>query len=92
MKFTKLVKAEFKRTPKDLAELYSNEHLRNFEVAVRSAFNDLEDSLVMEFKLDTLRPFMEKLQKEVEAYTESLDPKIKSEIAKQLEERQNRYK
>lgn len=87
MKFKKLAK-----TAEELAELNANEHLRNFETAVWSAFNDLEDNLVMEFKLDTLRPFMQKLQKEVETFAESLDPKIKSEITKQLQQRQNRYK
>ena len=87
MKFKKLAK-----TAEELAELNANEHLRTFETAVWSAFNDLEDNLVMEFKLDTLRPFMQKLQKEVETFTESLDPKIKAEITKQLQERQNRYK
>lgn len=87
MKFKKLAK-----TAEELAELNANEYLRNFETAVWSAFNDLEDNLVMEFKLDTLRPFMQKLQKEVETFTESLDPKIKAEITKQLQERQNRYK
>lgn len=87
MKFKKLAK-----TAEELAELNANEHLRTFETAVWSAFNDLEDNLVMEFKLDTLRPFMQKLQKEVEKFAESLDPKIKAEITKQLQERQNRYK
>ena len=87
MKFKKLAK-----TAEELAELNANEYLRTFETAVWSAFNDLEDNLVMEFKLDTLRPFMQKLQKEVETFTESLDPKIKAEITKQLQERQNRYK
>lgn len=87
MKFKKLAK-----TAEELAELNANEHLRTFETAVWSAFNDLEDNLVMEFKLDTLRPFMQKLQKEVETFVESLDPKIKAEITKQLQERQNRYK
>lgn len=87
MKFKKLAK-----TAEELAELNANEHLRTFETAIWSAFNDLEDNLVMEFKLDTLRPFMQKLQKEVETFAESLDPKIKAEIAKQLQERQNRYK
>jgi len=87
MKFKKLAK-----TAEELAELNANEHLRTFETAVWSAFNDLEDNLVMEFKLDTLRPFMQKLQKEVETFAESLDPKIKAEITKQLQERQNRYK
>ena len=86
MKFKKLAK-----TVEELAELNANEHLRNFETVVWSAFNDLEDNLVMEFKLDTLRPFMQKLQKEVETFAESLDPKIKAEITKQLQERQNRY-
>ena len=88
MKFIKVVA----KSPKDLAELMSNDYLRTFETKVWSAFNDLEDDLVMEFKLDSLRPFMAKLQKEVEAFAESLDPKIKAEIAKQLEERQNRLK
>lgn len=92
MKFTKLIKADFERTPEDLAELNSNEHLRNFETKVWSAFNQLEDDLVIEFKLDSIRPFMEKTLDELQAYVESLDPKIKAEIAKQLEERQNRYK
>ena len=92
MKFTKIIKADFQKLPQDIAEIYANEHLRNFETKVWSAFNDLEDDLVMEFKLDSLRPFMEKLQKEVETFAESLDPKIKAEITKQLEERQNRYK
>lgn len=87
MKFKKLAK-----TAEELAELNANEHLRTFETAVWSAFNDLEDNLVMEFKLDTLRPFMQKLQKEVETFAESLDPKIKAEITKQLQERQNKYK
>lgn len=87
MKFKKLAK-----TAEELAELNANEYLRTFETAVWSAFNDLEDNLVMEFKLDTLRPFMQKLQKEVETFVESLDPKIKAEITKQLQERQNRYK
>ena len=87
MKFKKLAK-----TAEELAELNANEHLRTFETAVWSAFNDLEDNLVMEFKLDTLRPFMQKLQKEVEQFAESLDPKIKAEITKQLQERQNKYK
>ena len=87
MKFKKLAK-----TAEELAELNANEHLRTFETAVWSAFNDLEDNLVMEYKLDTVRPFMQKLQKEVEKFAESLDPKIKAEIAKQLQERQNRYK
>lgn len=87
MKFKKLAK-----TAEELAELNANEYLRTFETAVWSAFNDLEDNLVMEFKLDTLRPFMQKLQKEVETFAESLDPKIKAEIAKQLQERQNKYK
>lgn len=87
MRFKKLAK-----TAEELAELNANEHLRTFETAVWSAFNDLEDNLVMEFKLDTLRPFMQKLQKEVETFVESLDPKIKAEITKQLQERQNRYK
>lgn len=87
MKFKKLAK-----TVEELAELNANEHLRNFETSVWSAFNDLEDNLVMEFKLDTLRPFMQKLQKEVETFAESLDPKIKAEITKQLQERQNKYK
>ena len=87
MKFKKLAK-----TAEELVELNANEHLRTFETAVWSAFNDLEDNLVMEFKLDTLRPFMQKLQKEVETFAESLDPKIKAEITKQLQERQNRYK
>lgn len=87
MKFKKLAK-----TAEELAELNANEYLRTFETAVWSAFNDLEDNLVMEFKLDTLRPFMQKLQKEVETFAESLDPKIKAEITKQLQERQNRYK
>ena len=77
---------------KDLAEQLSNEYLRTFETSVWSAFNDLEDNLVMEFKLDTLRPFMQKLQKEVETFVESLDPKIKEEITKLLEERQNKFK
>lgn len=92
MKFTKLVKADFERTPQDLAELNANEHLRTFETKVWSAFNQLEDDLVMEFKLDSIRPFMEHLMDEVQSFTESLDPKIKAEIVKQLEERQNRYK
>ena len=87
MKFVKIAK-----TAQDIAELNSNEHLRNFETKVWSAFNDLEDDLVMEFKLDSLRPFMEKTLDELQAYVESLDPKIKAEIVKQLEERQNRYK
>ena len=87
MKFIKLAK-----TAQDIAELNSNEHLRNFETKVWSAFNDLEDDLVMEFKLDSLRPFMEKTLDELQAYVEGLDPKIKAEITKQLEERQNRYK
>ena len=87
MKFKKLAK-----TAEELAELNANEYLRTFETAVWSAFNNLEDNLVMEFKLDTLRPFMQKLQKEVETFAESLDPKIKAEITKQLQERQNRYK
>lgn len=87
MKFVKLAK-----TAEELAELNANEHLRTFETAVWSAFNNLEDNLVMEFKLDTLRPFMQKLQKEVETFAESLDPKIKAEITKQLQERQNKYK
>lgn len=87
MRFKKLAK-----TAEELAELNANEHLRTFETAVWSAFNDLEDNLVMEFKLDTLRPFMQKLQKEVETFAESLDPKIKAEITKQLQERQNKYK
>ena len=88
MKFTKVAT----KSPKDLAELMSNDYLRTFETKVWSAFNDLEDDLVMEFKLDTLRPFMAKLQKEVEAFAESLDPKIKAEIARLLEERQSKYK
>jgi len=89
MKFTKVIKAS---DPKDLAELMSNDYLRTFETKVWSAFNDLEDDLVMEFKLDDLRPFMSKLQKEVEAFAESLDPKIKAEIIKLLEDRQNKFK
>ena len=92
MKFQKLVKADFERTPQDLAELGSNNYLRTFETKVWSAFNQLEDDLVMEFKLDSLRPFMEKTLDELQSYVESLDPKIKAEITKQLKERQNRYK
>lgn len=87
MKFIKLAK-----TAQDLAELNANEHLRTFETKVWSAFNQLEDDLVMEFKLDSIRPFMEHLMDEVQSFTESLDPKIKAEIAKQLSERQNRFK
>lgn len=87
MKFIKLAK-----TAQDLAKLNANEYLRTFETKVWSAFNQLEDDLVMEFKLDSIRPFMEHLMDEVQSFTESLDPKIKAEIAKQLEERQNRYK
>lgn len=90
MKFTKVIKSS--TDPKDLAELHANEHLRNWEVKVWSAFNDLENDLVLEFRLDDLRPFMAKLQKEVETFAESLDPKIKAEIARLLTERQNRYK
>lgn len=92
MKFTKLIKADFERTPQDLAELGSNEYLRTFETKVWSAFNQLEDDLVMEFKLDSIRPFMEKTLNELQAYIEGLDPKIKAEIAKQLEKRQNKFK
>ena len=92
MNFKKLVKAQDSTDPKLLAALHSNKYLRDFEVSVWSAFNDLESNLVFEFKLDNLRPFMEKLQKEVDDYIGSLDPKIKKEIARLLKERQNRYK
>lgn len=88
MKFTKVAT----KSPKDLAEQLSNKYLRIFETKVWSAFNDLEDNLVMNFRLDSLRPFMQKIQKEVEDFTESLDPKIKAEIEKLLTERQNKYK
>ena len=46
----------------------------------------------MEFKLDDLRPFMEKLQKEVQEFAESLDPKVKAEITRLLTERKDKYK
>lgn len=92
MKFTKIIKADFERTPKDLVELNSNDYLRTFETKVWSAFNQLEDDLVMEFKLDSIRPFMEKTLNELQNYVEGLDPKIKAEISKQLEQRQNKFK
>lgn len=92
MKFTKIVKADFQKLPQDIAEIYANEHLRDFETKVWSAFNDLENDLVMEFKLDGLRPFMEKLQKEVQKFAESLDPKVKAEITRLLTERKDKYK
>lgn len=88
MKFIKVAT----KSPKDLAELMSNDYLRTFETKVWSAFNDLEDDLVMEFKLDSLRPFMAKLQKEVQEFTESLDPKVKAEITRLLIERKDKYK
>jgi hypothetical protein len=89
MKFKKVIQAN---EPKDLAEQLSNKYLRTFETKVWSAFNDLEDNLVMNFRLDSLRPFMQKIQKEVEDFTESLDPRIKEEITRLLTERQNKYR